>query len=178
MCNRGRDETPGASRGVEAYLLFGSNLGDRRAAIERGLTALEDRGVEWVAVSSDYETEPVGLEDQPWFLNRAARGRVRVPPRTLLAWCQEAETLCGRQRGARFGPRTLDVDILLYGRLEVREPDLEIPHPRLRERAFALVPLLELDPQLVDFRDGASFASVLRGLGEGKKVARSTTRES
>ncbi len=170
------DEAPCAGR-VEAYLLFGSNLGDRRRSIERGLSALEQHGVEWTARSSFYETEPVGVEDQPWFLNLAARGNVSLSPRALLALCKTTEEAAGRQDAIRFGPRTLDIDILLYGQLEVEEPDLVIPHARLCERRFALVPLLEIAPDLADFRDGRPFAVILRGLDEGKKVAKSTTRE-
>lgn len=171
------DQAPLARR-VETYLLFGSNLGDRRGAIERGLSMLEERGVEWTARSSFYETEPVGVEDQPWFLNLAARGLVSVSPQALLELCKAAEEAAGRRRGVRFGPRPLDVDILLYGEEEVCEPDLAIPHARLCERRFALVPLCEIAPDLVDFRDGRPFAAILRGLGEGRKVAKSTTRES
>jgi 2-amino-4-hydroxy-6-hydroxymethyldihydropteridine diphosphokinase len=170
------DEAPCAGR-VEAYLLFGSNLGDRRRSIERGLSALEQHGVEWTARSSFYETEPVSVEDQPWFLNLAARGNVSLSPRALLAVCKTTEEAAGRRDGIRFGPRPLDIDILLYGRLEIEEPDLVIPHARLCERRFALVPLLEIAPDLVDFRDGRPFAAILRGLDDGKKVAKSTTRE-
>ncbi len=170
------DQTSSAERRVDVYLLFGSNLGDRQEAIERGLSALADRGVEWTARSAFYETEPVGVEDQPWFLNLVARGLTNLSPRSLLALCKEAEASAGRRDGARFGPRTLDVDILLYDEIGVEEPDLVIPHPRLRERRFALVPLVEVAPDLVDFRDGRTFASVLRGLDDGKKVAKSTIR--
>ncbi len=139
---------------------------------------LEQRGVEWTARSSFYETEPVGVEDQPWFLNLVARGVVSVSPRALLGLCKASEAAAGRREGVRFGPRPLDVDILLYGEEEVCEPDLVIPHAGLRERRFVLVPLCEIAPNLVDFRDGRPFAAILRGLGEGKKVAKSTTRES
>ncbi len=169
------DETQKLSQ-VEAYLLFGSNLGDRRGRIERGLSALEQRGVRWAARSSFYETEPVGMEDQPWFLNLAARAKLELSPRSLLTACKECERAAGRRTGPRFGPRELDIDILLYDERVVQEPDLTIPHPRLCERRFALVPLLEIAPDLVDFRDGRRFADILERLGEGKKVAQSTTR--
>jgi len=176
LCNGKGDPTPNRGRGVETYLLFGANLGDRRSANEKGLSWLGCHGVRWIARSSFYETEPVGMEEQPWFLNLAARGRTGLSPRDLLAVCKEAEASLGRQPGVRFGPRTLDVDILLYDDVELAEPDLVIPHPRLRERRFALVPLVELAPDLVDVRDGRTFASILDGLDEGKKVAKSTTR--
>jgi 2-amino-4-hydroxy-6-hydroxymethyldihydropteridine diphosphokinase len=163
---------------VAAYLLFGSNLGDRRGSIERGLAFLQRGGVKWAARSSFYETEPVGLEDQPWFLNLAACGRLALSPRSLLGLCKEAEAAAGRRDGVRFGPRPLDVDILLYDEIEVAEPDLVIPHPRLCARRFALIPLLEIAPDLADCRSGRPYTEVLSGLDEGKKVARSTTRES
>jgi 2-amino-4-hydroxy-6-hydroxymethyldihydropteridine diphosphokinase len=171
------NETPDVDR-VAAYLLFGSNLGDRRRSIERGLSSLGERGVEWTARSSFYETEPVGVEDQPWFLNLAARGEVKLSPRLLLAACKESEQAAGRRGGVRYGPRPLDIDILLYDEWVVQEPDLVIPHARLCERRFALVPLLEIAPDLVDSRDGRRFAVILEELGEGKKVAKSTRRES
>jgi len=169
------DQTSNLNR-VEAYLLFGSNLGDRRQLIEGGLSSLADRGVEWTAWSSFYETEPVGVEDQPWFLNLVARGDLSLSPRSLLTACKESEWAAGRRAGIRFGPRLLDIDILLYAEQSVEEPDLVIPHARLCERRFALIPLLEIAPDLVDFRDGRSFAVILNRLDEGKKVAKSTTR--
>jgi 2-amino-4-hydroxy-6-hydroxymethyldihydropteridine diphosphokinase len=171
------DETPNLGR-VVAYLLFGSNLGDRPGLIERGLSFLEERGVEWEAKSSFYETEPAGVEDQPWFLNLVAQAQLRLSPRSLLALCKESEQAAGRRGGVRFGPRPLDIDILLYDEWILQDPDLVIPHARLCERHFALVPLLEIAPDLVDFRDGRRFAVILQGLGEGKKVAKSTRRES
>jgi 2-amino-4-hydroxy-6-hydroxymethyldihydropteridine diphosphokinase len=157
-------------------LLFGSNLGDRRQLIEGGLSSLEERGVEWTARSSFYETEPIGVENQPWFLNLVARGDLSLSPRSLLEACKDSEWAAGRRPGIRFGPRPLDIDILLYAEQSVEEPDLVIPHARLCERRFALIPLLEIAPDLVDFRDGRSFAVILNRLDEGKKVAKSTTR--
>jgi len=158
--------------------LFGSNLGDRRRSIEDGLAFLERGGVVWSARSSFYETEPIGFDDQPWFLNLAARGSVSVSPRALLALCKAAEEAAGRTGGVRFGPRPLDADILLYGEVELDLPDLVLPHPRLRERRFALIPLLEVEPDLRDFRDGQRYDAVLQRLDEGKKVAKSTTKGS
>lgn len=178
MRDSGRHETSCAERGVATYLLFGSNLGDRRAAVEAALSYIGGRGVRWERRSSFYETEPVGVEEQPWFLNLVALGRTCLAPRAVLTLCKEAEARAGRTAGPRFGPRTLDVDILLYGNVELGEPDLVIPHPRLRERRFALTPLVEIAPDLVDFRDGERFAAILQRLGEGKKVSKSTTRES
>ncbi len=161
---------------VEVYILFGSNLGDRRGRIESGLRRMEESGVRFTARSSIYETEPVGLDDQPWFLNLVARGETTLSPRRLLAACQGAEAAEGRVPTARFGPRTLDVDVLLYGRHQIDEPDFTVPHPRMHERRFVLVPLVEIAPDLADPRDGRRFADILAGLDEGKKVLKSTTR--
>ncbi|MDD5264870.1 MAG: 2-amino-4-hydroxy-6-hydroxymethyldihydropteridine diphosphokinase [Candidatus Bipolaricaulis sp.] len=163
---------------MDVYILFGSNLGDRRERIERGLARVAQRGVRWTARSSIYETEPVGLSNQPWFLNLVARGTTPLSPQALLAACKDAETAEGRVPTVRFGPRTLDVDILLYGTQQVDEPNLSIPHPRMNERRFVLTPLVEIAPDLSDPRDGRRFAEVLAGLDEGKKVLKSTTRES
>lgn len=130
---------------------LGANLGDPRAQIERalGLLAAEE-GVEVVAVSTLRETDPVGYEDQPRFLNGAAELRTDLGARELLERLLGTERLLGRVRGTgpRFGPRAIDLDLLLYGDLVVREPGFEIPHPRLHERRFVLEPLAELDPSL------------------------------
>ena len=158
----------------EVFLGLGSNLGDRRAHIEQGLAALDARGVTVDRRSALYETEPVGPVEQPWFLNAVVEARTELRPRDLLRVCQSAEAEAGRRRTVRFGPRSLDVDILLYKGEVIREKDLEIPHPRLHERRFVLVPLLEIAPDAVDPRDGRRFAEILAGLGEGKKVTRST----
>jgi 2-amino-4-hydroxy-6-hydroxymethyldihydropteridine diphosphokinase len=135
---------------VLAYIGLGSNLGDReatiRAALER-LAASPEIVVE--AVSSLRETDPVGYIDQPRFLNGAAALRTELQPRELLERLQEVERELGRDRsGPRFGPRTIDLDLLLYGTEQIDENGLEIPHPRLAERRFVLEPLAELDGAL------------------------------
>lgn len=121
-----------------------------RAARER-LAALPDAALS--AQSPLYETEPWGDADQPFFLNQVVALTLQSPPWTpqrLLAALQAIETELGRRRGPRrFGPRTLDLDILTYGRERIRQPDLTVPHPRLRERAFVLVPLADIAPDLV-----------------------------
>jgi 2-amino-4-hydroxy-6-hydroxymethyldihydropteridine diphosphokinase len=134
-----------------AYVGLGANLGDRgrtiRAALER-LGRLP--GVDVVAVSSLRETDPVGLEAQPRFLNGAAALETELSPRALLDALLAVERELGRTRdGPRFGPRTIDLDLLLYEDRVVDEPGLTVPHPRLHERRFALEPLAELDPGLV-----------------------------
>ena len=133
-----------------AYVGLGSNLGDREEAIRRALGLLAASGeVRVVAVSSLRETDPVGYLDQPRFLNGAAAVETELGPGDLLARLLAVEAELGRRRdGPRFGPRTIDLDLLLYGSETVDEPDLVVPHPRLRERRFALEPLAELDPEL------------------------------
>jgi 2-amino-4-hydroxy-6-hydroxymethyldihydropteridine diphosphokinase len=129
-----------------AFVALGSNLGDRWAHLRGGLAQLPDV----VAVSPVYETVPVGgPPGQPRYLNLVAELRTPATPRDLLGAAQRAEVAAGRTREARWGPRTLDVDILLVGELVVDEADLQVPHPRMWERGFVLVPLADLAPELV-----------------------------
>ena len=133
-----------------AYVGLGANLGDRertlRLAVER-LGAVE--GVQVLAVSSLQDTDPVGIENQPRFLNGAVALDTELTPRALLEALLEVERGLGRVRdGQRWGPRTVDLDLLLYGSVEIDEPGLHVPHPRLHERRFALEPLAELDADL------------------------------
>jgi 2-amino-4-hydroxy-6-hydroxymethyldihydropteridine diphosphokinase len=136
---------------MRAYLGLGANLGDREATIVRALELLaHEDGVEVVAVSSLRDTDPVGIVDQPRFLNGAAAVETDLSPGELLNRLLAVERELGRTReGPRFGPRTIDLDLLLYGDEEVDERGLTVPHPRLAERRFALEPLAELDPDLV-----------------------------
>jgi 2-amino-4-hydroxy-6-hydroxymethyldihydropteridine diphosphokinase len=135
---------------VRAYVGLGSNLGDREATLRQALAALgEIPGIRIVAVSAFRETDPVGFLDQPRFLNGAAAVETELSPQELLAALLEVERGLGRIRGAeRYGPRTVDLDLLVYGNAALAEPGLEIPHPRLHERRFALEPLAELAPGL------------------------------
>jgi 2-amino-4-hydroxy-6-hydroxymethyldihydropteridine diphosphokinase len=128
------------------YLGLGSNLGDRAANLEKALTALTANGVGIVRRSSFYATEPVGFAPQHWFLNCVVEAQCDLMPRQLLRATQQVERQLGRRKTVRNGPRTVDIDILLYGGNVVRMPDLEIPHPRLAERRFVLVPLREIAP--------------------------------
>ena len=136
---------------TRSFVGLGANLEDPRGQIERAieLLAAED-GIELVAVSSLHETDPVGYEDQPRFLNGVAELRTSLSARELLERLLAVERRLGRVRGEgpRFGPRTIDLDLLLYGDELIDEPGLQIPHPRLHERRFALEPLAELDPAL------------------------------
>jgi 2-amino-4-hydroxy-6-hydroxymethyldihydropteridine diphosphokinase len=130
---------------TRAYVGVGANLGDREATIRAALAALPDV----VAVSELRETAPVGVVDQPPFLNGAAALETELSPRELLDVLLAVERRLGRERRERWGPRTIDLDLLLHGDDLVDEPGLTVPHPRLHERRFALEPLLDLDPDLV-----------------------------
>ena len=129
---------------TRAYVGVGANLGDREATIRAALGALP--GV--VGVSELRETEPVGVVDQPPFLNGAVALETELGPRQLLETLLAIERDLGRERRERWGPRTIDLDLLLYGDETIDEPGLTVPHPRLHERRFALEPLLDLDPGL------------------------------
>lgn len=132
-----------------AYVALGSNLDDPRAQVERGfeaLAALPDTALH--ARSRLFRTPPWGVTDQPDFINAAARIETRLSPRSLLAALLEIEMRAGRVRGVPNGPRILDLDLLLYGDLHLDEPGLVIPHPRLHERAFVLLPLADIAPEL------------------------------
>jgi 2-amino-4-hydroxy-6-hydroxymethyldihydropteridine diphosphokinase len=133
-----------------AYIGLGANLGDREGTLRRALALLAEReGISVAAVSSFRETDPVGYGDQPPFLNAAARLETTLAPRGLLDALLTVERELGRTRtGPRFGPRTIDLDLLLYGAERLEEARLTLPHPRLHERRFALEPLAELDPEL------------------------------
>lgn len=134
-----------------AYIGLGSNLGDREATIRAALDALEaEPEIAVAAVSGFIDTEPVGVVDQPRFLNGVAAVDTDLTVRDLLDVLLEVEQRFGRRRDASIpqGPRTLDLDLLLYGDAEIDEPGLRVPHPRLHERAFVLGPLAELAPGL------------------------------
>jgi len=136
---------------ARAYVGLGANLGEREETLRAAVAGLEATGgVEVVAVSAFRETEPVGYVDQPRFLNGAVALETSLTPRELLDALLAVERSLGRTRdGPRFGPRTIDLDLLLYGDESLDEPGLTVPHPRLHERAFALEPLAELEPGLV-----------------------------
>jgi 2-amino-4-hydroxy-6-hydroxymethyldihydropteridine diphosphokinase len=124
---------------------LGSNLGDRRAHLEAGVRGLAALG-DVLLVSSFRETAPVGGPPQPNYLNGAVVVETEKAPLDLLLATQEIERREGREMGGRWGPRTLDIDLLLYGDAEIREPGLVVPHPRLHERAFVIEPLFEIAP--------------------------------
>lgn len=130
------------------YLSLGSNLGDRAAHIARGVTALDAAGVRVLRQSSLYSTEPVGGRTQSWFLNCVVQAETSLMPRQLLRALQEIERALGRKRIVLRGPRTIDIDLLLYGASVIHSAELEVPHPRMAERRFVLVPLAEIAPAL------------------------------
>jgi 2-amino-4-hydroxy-6-hydroxymethyldihydropteridine diphosphokinase len=133
-----------------AYVGLGANLGDREGTLRRAVEGLREAdGVEVLAASELHETDPVGVIDQPRFLNGAVALRTELAPRELLELLLEIERGLGRVRdGERWGPRTIDLDLLVYEDVVLDEPGLRVPHPRLHERRFALEPLAELDPAL------------------------------
>jgi 2-amino-4-hydroxy-6-hydroxymethyldihydropteridine diphosphokinase len=135
-----------------SYIGIGSNVGDRRAFCRKAIRALDaSDGITVTRVSSLYETAPVGGPPQRSFVNIASRIDTELDPRALLETLQRVEQRLGREPSdIRWGPRVVDLDILLFGREKVSEPDLEIPHPRLKERRFVLVPLLEIEPDVTD----------------------------
>ena len=156
------------------YLGLGSNVGDREAHLRAAVRLLAEHGVEIEAVSSAYETEPVGeILDQPDFLNAAVRIRTELEPEELLDLCKAIEVEQGRMLGGqRHGPRPLDVDVLLLGDLELETERLTLPHPQVTARRFVLVPLLELEPGL-EMPDGRRLREALAELGtEGERVDR------
>ena len=130
------------------FILAGTNLGDRQANLDFARSSLA-RGGSILSVSSCFETEPVGFLNQPWFLNQAIELETDLSPLDLLLFCQSIESTAGRVRSFPNAPRTLDLDILLYGAQIVNREELIIPHPRLAERRFALAPLAQIAPEFV-----------------------------
>jgi 2-amino-4-hydroxy-6-hydroxymethyldihydropteridine diphosphokinase len=158
---------------VIGYLGLGSNVGERRGHLEAAVAALPRHGVEVLASSSAYETQPVGLVlDQREFLNACLRIRTELEPEALLDACKAVEQELGRvPGGVRHGPRPIDVDLLLLGETTHRSERLTLPHEQVTSRRFVLVPLLELDPDLAT-PDGTRLAVALAALGAGQDVRR------
>ncbi len=149
---------------VVVYLGLGSNLGNRQRNIERAVELLRER-VEVERVSAIYESPPVGYVKQPHFLNAVCKARTGLSPLEFLPFAQEIEGSMGRIPTFPSGPRSLDIDILLYGDLVLATPQLTIPHPRMAERAFVLVPLAEIDPEARHPVLGRTARELLAGIG-------------
>jgi 2-amino-4-hydroxy-6-hydroxymethyldihydropteridine diphosphokinase len=143
------------------YLGLGSNVGNRSRNLRRALEELQARDLRLRRASSLYETEPIGLREQPWFLNQVAEFETELPPLQLLERIRRVEKAMGRKRVVVNGPRTIDIDILLHGSTVMKTSELEIPHPRYRERRFVLEPLAELNPALKDPETGQTVAVLL-----------------
>lgn len=145
----GAEPATGGDEPLDAWLGLGSNVGRRAQMLMSALEALQAcDGLELVAASSAYETDPVGVTDQPAFLNMVARFRCALTPRELLEAVRAVEAELGRVRTKRWGPRTIDVDVLLLGDLHIETERLTVPHPEMMKRQFVLVPLAELAPNL------------------------------
>jgi len=130
------------------FLSLGSNVGDREKNLGDAIAALPELGVKIKKVSSIYETEPVDLLEQPWFLNCVVEGETTVPPVELLEKLRELEKRMGSKKLVASGPRLIDLDILVYGRQTIDSPELQVPHPRMHLRRFVLAPLAEIAPDL------------------------------
>jgi 2-amino-4-hydroxy-6-hydroxymethyldihydropteridine diphosphokinase len=130
------------------YLGLGSNIGDTRENISKALDILSKK-IHITKISSLYKTEPVGYKEQDWFLNMVIEGETVLKPRELLDFTQSVEKEMKRVKTIRFGPRIIDVDILLYENINIQSDDLTIPHPRMKERAFVLIPLYEITKDII-----------------------------
>jgi len=163
---------------VTAYLGIGSNLGDREANINKALVELVRSGkCRLTRVSSIYETEPVGIKEQPYFLNAAVEIETELAPKDLLATLREVERKTGREKTFKWGPRVIDIDILLYSDECVAEDNLEIPHPEMHKRSFVLSPLAEIAPHVKHPRLGLSAQQMSAQVGgEVKKYHSSPKR--
>ncbi len=163
--------------GTIAYLGLGTNLGDRQANIQAALQKLADLPtIQLMRVSSLYETAPVGVTNQPDFLNLVVAARTSLAPQALLDSLLHIENQMGRTRTQRWGPRVIDLDLLLYGDAQVALPGLTVPHPRLRERAFVVVPLAEIAPNLALPGDGKGVADLAQHFLEDFSCKRNIRR--
>jgi 2-amino-4-hydroxy-6-hydroxymethyldihydropteridine diphosphokinase len=131
-----------------AYLALGTNIGERERNLHEAMRLIGESGVQIAKISSIYETEPVDYLDQPWFLNAVVEARTDLPAQQLLAALRRIESQMGSKKAFAKGPRLIDLDILLYGDEAIATPDLQVPHPRMLQRNFVLVPLAEIAPEL------------------------------
>jgi len=155
-----------------AYIGLGSNLGDRWAHLRRGVAGLSREGVAPLALSSVWESEPVGCSEPLWFLNMVAKCASDLEPLELLAALQRIERAAGRARRALNEPRTLDLDLLLVGEIELDDPRLRLPHPRMWQRRFVLEPLAEIAAELRNPATGRTVAEERRLVSAAAAVRR------
>jgi 2-amino-4-hydroxy-6-hydroxymethyldihydropteridine diphosphokinase len=162
---------------AKVYLGLGSNVGNRALNIYSALRRLQDE-IQLDRISSLYETQPVGYTDQPWFLNLVCAGETQLSPQHLLVLAKRIERAMGRKQGIRFGPRSIDIDVLFYENLIMDTPQLEIPHPRLAERGFVLIPLNEVAPGLLHPRLKVNVQELLDNATPPHDVRLYTLRDS
>jgi 2-amino-4-hydroxy-6-hydroxymethyldihydropteridine diphosphokinase len=159
---------------MRAFIGIGSNVGRRQEHIARAIVLLAALpGITVLRQAALYETEPVGIKDQPWFINTAVEVETELPPRELLCCLKEIERVVGRRERGRWEMREIDLDLLLYGDLILEEDGLVLPHPELHRRRFVLEPLVELAPEFVHPRLQKPLRQLLAALEDQKKVIRS-----
>lgn len=157
---------------MTVYLSLGSNIGDREKNLRAAISALADAKVRVTRISSFYETEPVDLREQPWFLNCVIQSETETPALDLLWALRGIESQMGGKKQVPKGPRLIDVDILLYGNETIESPELQVPHPRMLQRKFVLVPLAEIAPNLKHPSWSGNVKELLTGTVDQSEVRR------